>query len=49
MRLFRICAQPKEGPYYAEHYEGIAMGILHAVHGYCLSCGVNHDKEASEL
>lgn len=48
--LLHICSIPNgEGTAYAEHFEGIAVGILHAQYGVCISCNVNHDKEASDL
>lgn len=47
--LLHVCADPDGGHAYAEHFEGIAVGILHAKHGVCISCNVNHDKEASDL
>lgn len=46
--LFNICSSP-DGKMYAEHFEGIAVGILHARFDICITCGVNHEKEAFEL
>lgn len=48
--LLHICAMPNgEGTSYAEHFEGIAVGVLHSKFGICISCNLNHDKEAEEL
>lgn len=49
VKLFDICSDEDNGHKMADHYQGVTMGILHLKHNVCLSCGVNHDREASEL